>query len=382
MSGESEEKPSEEKPSEERLSESGDLATEGEQNSVTTPIEDIVARSRQERDESLGIDPEVEEVIVDSEASESDEILDMSDSDVDKNSDNSENLEGEDNLEDEKVDKGAKQASNFIVERDGEQYLLTTVGGVRKEVPLSEAQAIVQKNTNAELQTTIAVQKQRHYEDLSRDLKQRQESTQSDDTPDAAIDQKALNNGFKEMYEGDYDKGTAAVVEVLNKAIAGSKAQKFTTADISQVVNETLQTRELGSAYNRFSKKPKYQALLVDQYLKQRIDQETEKLTNNPFFMDGKPSFDQIFEAAGDAVIDWANSALESSLGGSNTETELKPVVNTPLDKQLKVARKRAHRSSVKAAAARRIAPVELPSKTNSDIISELAKGRGQNILS
>jgi len=371
---------------EERPTESGDLATEGEQNSITTPLEDIVARSKRERDKSLeiepSVDPEVEEVIDDSGDQETDDLLDVSESKPSESGEGGDSSESDNLLKNEKVDKLEKQASNFIIERDGEQYLLATVGGIQKEVPLGEAQTIIQKNTNADLQTTIAVQKQRHFEDLSRDLQQRQESTRSDDTPVAAMDKEALNGAFKELYEGDYAKGTETVVEVINAAIVGSQTSKLTSADVAHQVDEVLKTRELRSAYTRFSAKPRYQALLADQYLKDRIDQETEKLTRNPFYMDGHPSYDQIFEAAGDAVINWAEKTLGSDLGGKKPDSEPQPAADKPLDKELKAVQKRAHRSSVKAAAARRTVPDELLPRTNSEIIADLAKSRGQNTLS
>ncbi len=370
------------------------LESEGERNAQTTSMDDIVARSRKERDAELLAEGLLSEESIDPEEGEPADIhLDSSEDEEDleleegENADDSEleDEEGEVEIEaseNKKLDNTPDTPNNFIHTRDGKQFMRLTQNGSQVDMPLEQAVAIVQKQNNADLQTTLAHQSKNHYDTLAAEVALKSKPTSSGDgSSTAAVDPGALKEALKEMIDGDFGEGSDKVVEVITDILKSGNPQ-ISSNDVGKIVTNVLDTRSMGGALTEFSKMPKYQALMEDKAFKSMLDAETEIVYKDPFFMQGKPSYLEIFKKAGDNVIERA----ENTFGVKADDTADQEDENSPdeetsfLSDEHKVARKRAHKSSVRAAGGKRGVVKDPPPKTREQVIAGMSKARGQNI--
>lgn len=342
--------------------------SEGERNAQTVPMDEIIARQRRERDENIAAESVEEKVAVAAVEPEIDEVPQVVAPAV----------------ESKEVDNSPIKDNNFVVKREGVEYLLTTQNGRQVEVPLDQVQAIVQKQNNADVQTAQAVQKQRQYEGLIEGQKNMQESTPRDDTPAVAINREKLNDALKKLVDDDIDVAGDAIANVLDDALRSTQVSSapMTQQQVREIAGEAIENSKLGLAFEAFKKNPKYARIIRDKALLDKVDECTERLIADKSYMASSRSYLEILNAAGNEVLNWGGNLFSGKIiPPTEKSNPFKKPIRSTANTQQKIAQKRAHNSSVKSAAARRGVEEAPPPRTHSQIIADMAKARGQKIL-
>lgn len=268
----------------------------------------------------------------------------------------------------EKVDIELNEVNTSVVtEHDGIQYLNVVVNGEAKEIKLSDAIATLQQGGNADYQTKLAVEEKNLYTAKLQELEVKQaeavsRSTQPDDaeTSNAETRDVILSAAHKLYDDGDVEGFTDGLTELISKRSAPAPtAPAVDEGAMNQLLDQREQRKALGDAYKSFSDTERFKPLVEDEDLLMLVDRQTQRLQSDSEFMAASPSYGDIFEKAGELVLE-----------------KVGLTVVPPTDPVLE--KKRMQPRAVPSRTVRRSSPTPKKPPTKSDTISKIAAARGQ----
>lgn len=271
-------------------------------------------------------------------------------------------VEPDDALE---LDNGALTHNTPVIERDGKQFLELTVNGEKQEIALDDAVAKLQQNENANLQTKIAVDKQHQLDAQLAQLQQAKlkgKSTQPDDTLKSRAEMlEIVTESQQKLYDdGDVKGSSELLVDLLMDKQQPVAAPAADEALITQIVAKRENMRSIKDAFTVFSADERFSDMVRDRDLLTMVDKITDRLQSDSEFMANSPSHLDIFEKAGETVLD--------KLGIVKPAKETASILE----------KKRAAPSAVASRTSRRTEPVPKSAPTTSEIIKGMARDRGQ----
>lgn len=288
------------------------------------------------------------------------------------------------------VDNATILADTAVIEREGTQFLQLTVNGERSELSVPEAVTKLQMGINAEQQSRDAVQAKKLYEGKLSELQNAPPAKQ--DPPTRAADarpvidaeelRRTVGGALQTMYDdGKVSDATEVFVDLLGKlqqpitkpVQAELTKQQIQTIAAEQTVETSNRIKDhdnLSRAFADFGADARFAEIVKDPTLKNKLDELTGLLQDDPMFMATRPSYAEIFNIAGERTLKWINSITAQKAGDLATEdpTKIEDIV----------AHKRKQPVAVLSRSARRGSPPEPTIRTNSDYIADMKKARGQ----
>jgi hypothetical protein len=264
----------------------------------------------------------------------------------------------------EELDNIKPTSDTGLIEREGQQYLKLKVNGAEREMPLSAAIEELQKGVNADVQTQVAVEARQRYEALTKELAiQPPLSTQPDDAEARRAETKqAITAALNTLYEdGDVDKSSEALTDLI-AGMAQPAAQAPAVIDealVERVVAKREDKRTLKAAYDNFAGTDRYKRIVDDPDLLTLLDIQTDRMQKDTAYMATNPSYHDTFVKAGEAVL--------TKLGVPPERSESEKIVDL-----------KRRQTAAPSRTSRRAAPAPEQPKTTTDIISDIAKQRGQ----
>lgn len=277
----------------------------------------------------------------------------------------------DDDLAAKKVDITDDSGNNPVIDHDGKQFLKLNINGVESEMDLGEAVVRLQKSGNADLETAIAKEEQRKFAAATAELEQATrsaKSTQPDDTKERRAEKKThVKDALQKLYDDGDVEGSAEILVGILDSTEETQSNSVEVVDevaINTVIEKRERQRSLKDAFTGFQADERFKQLTGDAELMVLVDRQTLQLQEDEMFMAESPSFSDIFEKAGEKVLERIGAPLTVVADNSEADTVLE--------------RKRKAPTAVHSRTARRTAPEPAKPKTNSDVIADIAKSRGQ----
>lgn len=271
----------------------------------------------------------------------------------------------EDDLEDleiiepETVDNLDVSDDTQVVHREGQAFIKVKIDGVEQEVSVEDMVTHYQKNENADAKLGQANQ----LLSQARTIQQSSASTPPDDSVEPVVDENAVNAVFTKLYDGDVDEAAKDFSAIISKQTA-PQVDIFT--QVAMEVERVSDHKDLTSSLERFYKNDDFKQIANDPTLMSKVDALTVELQQDKAFMSTNPSYEDIFNEAGNRTNTW----LEKFSPASSTEQILESRRDLKLAKS-KIVNSRTARRGPK--------PDEKP-PTREDNIAKMAKARGQTI--
>jgi hypothetical protein len=216
------------------------------------------------------------------------------------------------------------------------------------------------------VQTQAAVTARKRYEALTEELAiQPTPSTQPDDADERRAETKqVIHAALHDLYEdGDVDKSSEALTDLIaglaTPAAPPQAPVEIDEALVDRVVAKREAKRTLKAAYDSFAGAERYKRIVDDPDLLALLDMQTDRLQEDTAYMATNPSYHDTFVKAGEAVL--------TKLGVPPEKSESEKIVD-----------QKRRQTAAPSRTSRRAAPAPEQPKTTTDIISDIAKQRGQ----
>lgn len=273
-------------------------------------------------------------------------------------------------INDKELDNPVENQNNPIIERDGMQYIQLKVNGAMQEMPVDQAVVYLQKNENADQKLAEAHSKNKQYSDLI--AQQELQATSQGAIEVAAVDtQEALKGALTKVYDGELEEAAEDLGKLLQPTAQNSQSQASVEEQVSIAMAKAKNYESLKSAYDNFVSNEDFKHIAADDELMRRINTFTEVLQSDSEFMSTKPTYEDFFTEAGNRVQNWLDKVSGKSPKAPSTNNDSR------------LQRKRLTPSQPASRTVRRGPKVEENpyQKSNSDIVRQMAKRRGQTNL-
>lgn len=240
------------------------------------------------------------------------------------------------------VDNVDNIADTRIIQRDGKTYLKVEINGLASEVLVDDVVTKLESDDSPSSPSADVLP----------------------DVPDVPVQpEQDLRKGITESFATLVDNGNVEVavdqlLNVLQDVTQIDSKVDAATAKASDKLNLT-------SAWDEFSANETYSALTKTSESKGILDSFCDRVIEDKKFMEGKPSYNEIFSEAGDRMLAMAQTINPAPVADPEPDTTLRD-------------KKRQLPNDVPNRTARRSAPEEDKPKNNTDIISDMKRSRHQ----
>ncbi len=276
---------------------------------------------------------------------------------------------------DKEVDKEEEIPENQDIEPDSTQKVKLKVNGVEREYTQEEAEALMQKGANADFLARQAAEAKRTYEEKTAQLEAEPTLPSEEDAEADAVDtQEALKEALEKVYDGDTEDAAEILSKVLSGGVKPNNAEELTPEKVVQIVQQRDDYLALKDSYNRFIDNEDYKHITSDEVLLDRVNTITEDLQKDPEFLKTNPTYDDYFNEAAKRTNDWVEK-----LTGKNPQPPSDKIDEKDRDDE-RIERKRQTPKPPTSRTQRRGTPPDktYPAKSREQVISDMAKARGQ----